>query len=120
MQELTIQELFNAFLFDELFRGDGISTERVLSTLDEVGDEIAAVCSHAVAREDNVRMPGEEFFADDTDKGGGFGRVAPATVQYVLVLETEVPSEGDALSAEFQFIDRQIETVPGNKEGVEF
>ena len=72
-----------------------------------------------MAGEDNFRSPREQSFANDPHHLPGLARVAPTAVEDVLVLKTEVTGEGNAFSSQRRRIDGQIETVPGNKLGME-
>lgn len=87
--------------------------------LDEFLMKLCAVRAHAVASEDNVRLPGEHFVADDRQDCAGFVGIVPAAMQDDLVLEAQIAREGNPFAVQFGEINRQIETVAGYKNGLE-
>src|SRR6266478_3075750 len=69
--------------------GRGVS-KGLFRLSNQLCDELRSVGSHAVPCKNDVRPPREQFVADDLNDRARLLRVAPAAVQNILVLETEV------------------------------
>src|SRR5215831_8952993 len=76
--------------------------ERSLRLPNEFRQESCSVRSDPVPGEDDIRTPLQQSVANHLHDQTRFVRVAPATMEDILILEAEVTRKGDPLAAQLR------------------